>query len=64
MLAEPGITVRSADDELALRIWRLTRAATQSSLTSIGVRVVPYADVSGGTLGWLRLGGERTPVGR
>ena len=64
MLAEHGITVRSADDELALRIWRLTRAATQSSLASIGVRVVPYAEVSGGTLGWLRLGGERTPVGR
>lgn len=64
MLAEPGITVRTADDDLALRIWRLTRAATRSSLEAIGVRVVPYSEVSGGTLGWLRLGGERTPVGR
>ena len=64
MLTEPDITVRSADDELALRIWRLGRATTRSTLEGIGVRVVPYSEVSGGTLGWLRLGGERTPVAR
>ena len=55
---------QSVDDEVALRIWRLGRAAVRTSLERIGVRVVSYNDVAGGTLGWLRLAGEHTAVRR
>jgi uncharacterized protein (DUF58 family) len=59
VLTEEDIVVGGSEDQLALRIWRLERAAVTTSLERIGVRVVPYAEVVGGGLGWLRLTGGR-----
>lgn len=46
--------VRNFADEVAMRIWRLEREAIVTSLQQIGAAVVPYADVAGGGLDWLR----------
>ncbi|MGH3386596.1 MAG: DUF58 domain-containing protein [Nocardioidaceae bacterium] len=64
VLTETDIHPESADDELALRVWRLERAAVTSSLERIGARVVPFAEVAEGSLGWLRLGGRGVGVRR
>ena len=48
VLTEEDIVVGGSEDQLALRIWRLERAAVTTSLERIGVRVVPYAEVVGG----------------
>lgn len=59
VLTEEDIDPVTTTDQLALRIWRLERAAVRSSLERIGVRVVPYAEVAEGSLSWLRLTGQR-----
>lgn len=53
--------LRGPLDELAMRIWRLERAAIISSLHGIGVSVVPYAEISGGSLSWLRSAAAEGP---
>ena len=59
VLSEDDIDAVTATDELALRIWRLERAAVRSSLQRIGVRVVPRSEAVEGAMGWLRMTGER-----
>jgi len=58
VLTERGVDVRGDEDQLALRIWRLERAAVRRSLERIGVRVVPHAELDDGSLHWLRPGQE------
>ena len=41
---EPPAVARPADAELALRLWRLDRAATRSALRALGVPVLPWTD--------------------
>jgi uncharacterized protein (DUF58 family) len=55
VLTEQEVPRPDGIGELGLRIWRLEREALTTSLERIGVRVVPHADVTGGSLGWLRL---------
>lgn len=64
VMGEDLIEPKGAEDALALRIWRLERAALRTSLERIGVRVVPYAEVAQGPLSWLHLTGERARAGR
>ena len=41
---EPPAVARPADASLALRLWRLDRAATRSALRALGVPVLPWTD--------------------
>jgi uncharacterized protein (DUF58 family) len=41
---EPPAVARPADAGLALRLWRLDRAATRSALRALGVPVLPWTD--------------------
>jgi uncharacterized protein (DUF58 family) len=41
---EPPAAARPADASLALRLWRLDRAATRSALRALGVPVLPWTD--------------------
>jgi len=41
---EPPAVARPADASLALRLWRLDRAATRSALRALGVPVLPWTE--------------------
>jgi len=41
---EPPAVARPADASLALRLWRVDRAATRSALRALGVPVLPWTD--------------------